>query len=84
MANHKSSKKRIKQTITKNESNRYYGKVTRNAVRKFRATTDKAEAVAQLPAVTSMLDRLAKKGVIHANKAANLKSKLAKQVNKLA
>ena len=84
MANHKSSKKRIKQTITKNESNRYYGKVTRNAVRKFRATTDKAEAVAQLPAVTSMLDSLAKKGVIHANKAANLKSKLAKQVNKLA
>lgn len=84
MANHKSSKKRIKQTITKNESNRYYGKVTRNTVRKFRATTDKAEAVAQLPAVTSMLDRLAKKGVIHANKAANLKSKLAKQVNKLA
>ena len=84
MANHKSSKKRIKQTITKNESNRYYGKVTRNAVRKFRATTDKAEAAAQLPAVTSMLDRLAKKGVIHANKAANLKSKLAKQANKLA
>ena len=84
MANHKSSKKRIKQTITKNLSNRYYGKVTRNAVRKFRATTDKADAAAQLPAVTSMLDRLAKKGVIHANKAANLKSRLAKQVNKLA
>ena len=84
MANHKSSKKRIKQTITKNLSNRYYGKVTRNAVRKFRATTDKADAAAQLPAVTSMLDRLAKKGVIHANKAANLKSKLAKQVNKLS
>lgn len=84
MANHKSSKKRIKQTISKNLSNRYYGKVTRNAVRKFRATTDKADAAAQLPAVTSMLDRLAKKGVIHANKAANLKSKLAKQVNKLA
>lgn len=84
MANHKSSKKRIKQTITKNESNRYYGKITRNAVRKFRATTDKAEATAQLPVVSSMLDKLAKKGVIHANKAANLKSKLAKQVNKLA
>ena len=84
MANHKSSKKRIKQTITKNESNRYYGKITRNAVRKFRATTDKSEATAQLPVVSSMLDKLAKKGVIHANKAANLKSKLAKQVNKLA
>lgn len=84
MANHKSSKKRIKQTITKNASNRYYGKITRNAVRKFRATTDKAEVEKQLPVVASMLDKLAKKGVIHANKAANLKSKLAKQVNKLA
>lgn len=84
MANHKSSKKRIKQTITRNLSNRYYGKITRNAIRKFRATTDKAEAAAQLPVVSSMLDKLAKKNVIHANKAANLKSKLAKQVNKLA
>ena len=83
MANHKSSKKRIKQTITKNESNRYYGKVTRNAVRKFRATTDKAEAAAALPKVSAMLDKLAKKNVIHANKAGNLKSKLAKYVNKL-
>lgn len=84
MANHKSSKKRIKQTITRNLSNRYYGKTTRNAIRKFRATTDKAEATAQLPVVSSMLDKLAKKGVIHANKAANLKSKLAKLANKLA
>ncbi len=84
MANHKSSKKRIRQTITKNESNRYFGKVARNAVRKLRATTDKAEAAKQLPEVSSMLDKLAKKGIIHANKAANLKSKLAKQVNGLA
>ncbi len=84
MANHKSSKKRIKQTITRNESNRYYGKITRNAVRKLRGTNAKAEAAAQLPAVSAMLDKLAKKGVIHANKAANLKSKLAKHVNKLA
>lgn len=83
MANHKSSKKRIKQTITHNLANRYYGKVTRNAVRKLRATTDKADAAAQLPQVSSMLDKLAKKHVIHANKAGNLKSKLAKLVNKL-
>ena len=83
MANHKSSKKRIKQTITRNLANRYYGKVTCNAVRKLRATTDKAEAAKQLPEVSSMLDKLAKKNVIHANKAANLKSKLAKLVNKL-
>ncbi len=84
MANHKSSKKRIKQTIVRNENNRYYAKTARNAVRKLRATTDKAEAAAQLPKVSSMLDKLAKKNVIHANKAANLKSKLAHHVNKIA
>lgn len=84
MANHKSSKKRIKQTIVRNENNRYYAKTARNAVRKLRATTDKAEAAAQLPKVSSMLDKLAKKNVIHANKAANLKSKLAILVNKIA
>lgn len=83
MANHKSSKKRIKQTITRNLANRYYGKITRNAVRKVRATTNKEEAAAMLPEVSSMLDKLAKKNVIHANKAGNLKSKLAKFVNKL-
>lgn len=83
MANHKSSKKRIKQTLTHNAANRYYAKTARNAVRKFRATTDKAEATALLPKVASMLDKLAKKHVIHANKAGNLKSKLQKQVNKL-
>ena len=83
MANHKSSKKRIKQTITKNTANRYFAKTARNAVRKLRATTVKEEAAAQLPKVTAMLDKLAKKNVIHANKAGNLKSKLAKFVNKL-
>ena len=83
MANHKSSKKRIRQTAVHNQANRYYGKTMRNAVRKLRATNDKKEAEAQLPKVSSMLDRLAKKHVIHANKAANLKSKLARLVNKL-
>lgn len=84
MANHKSSKKRIRQTLTHNAANRYYGKTMRNAVRRLRATNDKAEATEQLPKVSSMLDRLAKKHVIHANKAANLKSKLQKKVNELA
>lgn len=83
MANHKSSKKRIRQTAVHNQANRYYGKTMRNAVRKLRATNNKKEAEAQLPKVSSMLDRLAKKHVIHANKAANLKSKLARLVNKL-
>lgn len=83
MANHKSSKKRIKQTITHNTANRYYAKTARNAVRKLRATTDKAEAVELLPKVQKMLDKLAKKNTIHKNKAANIKSSLMQHINKL-
>ena len=74
MANHKSSLKRIRQTKTKNEHNRYYAKTMRHAVRKLRATTDKEEAVKMFPIVQKMLDKLAKTNVIHKNKAANLKS----------
>ena len=84
MANHKSSLKRIRQTATRKAHNHYYAKTTRNAVRDLRATTDKAEAVKALPKVSSMLDKLAKRYIIHTNKAANLKSKLAIYVNKLA
>ena len=83
MANHKSSEKRIRQTATKREHNRYYAKTTRNAVKKLRMVTDRAVAVELLPEVVAMLDKLAKKNIIHDNKAANLKSKLALHVNKL-
>jgi small subunit ribosomal protein S20 len=84
MANHKSSIKRIRQANTKRLRNRYYAKTARNAMRALRATEDKNEAKAMLPKVCSMLDKLAKKNVIHKNKSANLKSKLTKHVNKLA
>ncbi|MBR3647235.1 MAG: 30S ribosomal protein S20 [Paludibacteraceae bacterium] len=84
MANHKSSLKRIRQTEKHNLHNRYYAKTMRNAVKKLRNTTEKADAQTQLPLVTKMLDKLAKRGIIHSNKAANLKSKLARYVNKLA
>lgn len=84
MANHKSSIKRIRQEQKRRLHNRYYAKTMRNAVRKLRATTDKAEAVALYPTVQKALDKLAKKNLIHANKAANLKSKLAKHIAKLA
>ena len=84
MANHKSSIKRIRQIEARRLHNRYYAKTARNAVRKFRALTDKAQAQEALPKLASMLDRLAGKNIIHKNKAANLKSKLAKQVLKLA
>lgn len=83
MANHKSSIKRIRQAEAKRLRNRYVAKTTRNSVKKLRGTTDKEEAVKLYPSVASMLDRLAKKNVIHKNKAANLKSKLAHHVNSL-
>ena len=83
MANHKSSEKRIRQTEARRADNRYYAKTTRNAVKKLRTTTDKTIASELLPKVATMLDKLAKKNVIHNNKAANLKSKLALHVNKL-
>jgi len=83
MANHKSSIKRIRQTLAKRLRNRYFAKTARNAVRDLRATTEKEAAETLFPKVSSMLDKLAKKNIIHKNKAANLKSKLAKSVNKL-
>lgn len=83
MANHQSAEKRIRQTETRRLRNRYYAKTARNAVKKLRGTTVKEEAVALYPKVASMLDRLAKKNVIHKNKAGNLKSKLAKYINRL-
>jgi ribosomal protein S20 len=84
MANHKSAEKRIRQAETRRLRNRYVAKTTRNAIKKFRSLTDKEEARKLYPSVCSMLDRLAKKNVIHKNKAGNLKSKLAAHVNSLA
>jgi len=83
MANHKSALKRIRTSAAKRLRNRYQAKTTRNAIKKLRNTTDETEAKSLLPRVVSMLDRLAKKNVIHKNKAANNKSKLTKLVNKL-
>jgi small subunit ribosomal protein S20 len=84
MANHKSSLKRFRQDESRSVNNKYYSKTTRNALKNLRAVTDKAAATELLPKVSSMLDKLAKKNIIHPNKAANLKSKLAKQANSLA
>lgn len=84
MANHKATKKDVRQAAKRRERNRYYGKTTRNAIRELRGVNEAAAAGEQLPEVASMIDKLAKRGVIHKNKAANLKSKLARRVNKLA
>lgn len=84
MANHKSALKRIRANEKRRVRNRYYSKTMRNAVRKFRALENKTEASEKLPKLISMIDKLAKKTIIHKNKAGNLKSKLTKLVNKLA
>ena len=84
MANHKATKKDMRQAEKRRERNRYYGKTTRNAIRDIRVVEDKKAVDEKMPDVLSMIDKLAKKGVIHKNKAANLKSKLARRANKLA
>ncbi len=84
MANHDSSKKRIRQTASRRLRNRYYAKTARNAVRNLRKMTDKAAAEARYREVTAMLDRLASKNTISKNKASNLKSKLAKHIAKIS
>ncbi len=83
MANHKSALKRIRQTATKTLRNKYQHKTTRNAIQALRENTNKKEAMALLPKVSSMLDKLAKRNIIHDNKAANIKSKLTKHVASL-
>ena len=84
MANHKSALKRIRQTEKKRLHNRYYAKTMRSALRKLRAAKEKAVAEEMLPKVQKMLDKLAKKKMIHWKKAANLKSGAMKYVAKLA
>jgi small subunit ribosomal protein S20 len=84
MANHKSAEKRNRQTETRGENNKYYAKTARYAVKNLRTTTEKAAAGEMLPKVNSMLDRLAKKNIIHKKKASNLKSSLTKHVNGLS
>ncbi len=84
MANHKATKKDIRQSLKRRDRNRYYGKTTRNAIRRLLAISDKSEAEKSLPAVISMIDKLAKRRVIHKNKASNLKSGIVKKINTLA
>ena len=84
MANHKATKKDVRQSETRRDRNRYYGKTTRNAIRKLLSITDKTEATTELPKVVSMIDKLAKLNIIHKNKASNLKSGISVAIGKLA
>lgn len=83
MANHKSTIKRIRQSETRRLHNRYYAKTMRNALRKLRATKEKEAALELYPQVQKMLDKLAKKNIIHWKKAANLKSGVMLYISKL-
>jgi small subunit ribosomal protein S20 len=83
MANHKSALKRIRSNEKRRVLNRYQHKTTRNDIKALRLVTEKSDATAKLSAVISMVDKLAKKNIIHNNKASNLKSKLTKHVAKL-
>ncbi|SFJ12696.1 30S ribosomal protein S20 [Myroides guanonis] len=80
MANHKSALKRIRSNDKKRVLNRYQHKTTRNAIKALRLVEDKNEAAEKLNVVVSMIDKLAKKNIIHSNKASNLKSSLTKHV----
>ncbi len=83
MANHPSAIKRIRSNDAKRLRNRYFHKTTRNALKKLRLTSDKKEAMGQLSSVSSMLDKLAKRNIIHSNKAGNLVGKITRYVNSL-
>lgn len=84
MANHKSALKRIRQNEKRRLENRYWAKTMRNALKKARNLHEASELKAQMPKMTSLIDKAAKKGVIHKNKAANLKSSLMIKLNKMA
>lgn len=81
MANHQATKKDVRQSAKRRDRNRYYGKTTRNAIRDIRAIQDPTAASDKLPEVSSMIDKLARRGTIHKNKASNLKRKLALRIN---
>ena len=84
MANHKSAEKRIRSNAAKKDRNKYQHKTTRTYIKRLRSSTDKSEAEGLLKEVSSMLDKLAKRNIIHKNKASNLKSSLTKHVNALS
>ncbi|HRP90614.1 MAG TPA: 30S ribosomal protein S20 [Edaphocola sp.] len=84
MANHKATRKSVRKNAKRRERNRYYGKTTRNAIRKFLAIETKPEATESLPKVISMIDKLAKRNIFHKNKANRLKSKLTKKAAAIA
>ena len=77
MANHKSTKKRIRSSKTRNEGNKYLHKTVRNALKSVLSDTSKSkDNEKKKTQIISMIDKLEKRNIIHKNKAGRLKSKL--------
>jgi small subunit ribosomal protein S20 len=84
MPQHKSAKKRVRTNAKRRELNRAYKTRLKNVIKNVRETKDKESAEKSFQTATAVIDKVAAKGIIHKNKAANQKSKLAKFINKLA
>lgn len=84
MANHRSTLRRMRSNERKRQHNNFYHKTARTFIKRLRDTKSKKEAEERLPKVSSMIDRLVRRRIIHKNKAANLKSSLHRHVNSLS
>jgi small subunit ribosomal protein S20 len=84
MATHQSAFKRIRQAKKSTIKNRHYRSTLKTMTKKVLDTKDRNEAAGVLKEATSLLDKMAQKGILHRNKAANQKSRLAKHLNALA
>ena len=83
MANHKNTKKAVRNSETKRLRNRYYLKTTRTMIKNLMEMKDKKEATAILPKVQKEIDKAVKRNIFKANKGAHLKSSIANHVNGL-
>jgi small subunit ribosomal protein S20 len=86
MANHKSALKKAKQDIIRRSRNRSAKSTLRTALKQFRSQLSEKDqaAVTALPGLFSLIDKSAKKGVLHQNAADRLKSRLSSQTNAIS
>ena len=87
MANTAQARKRARQSETRRKHNAALKSALRSAIKNVKkaiAAGDKAAAAKMLQASTAVVDRIADKRIIHKNKAARHKSRLAAQIKALA
>lgn len=83
MPQHKSAEKRVRRNERRRQQNIIKRSRLKTAIKKVKTAPDKEKAAAELKETVSILDRMAVKGIIHRNKAANIKSQLTKNVNSM-